>query len=113
MAGLLFNVPVVFARKQKSLTLTDGLFVAEVYSYTKQITSEIAISKDFLETDDVVLVIDDFLANGQALLGLIEIIDKAGASFAGAGIFIEKGFQDGGSTLRAKGYDIHSLAIIK
>jgi len=112
MTGLEMGVPVVFARKRKSLTLTDNLYIADVYSYTKQTSSEIAISKDFLGEDDVVLLMDDFLANGQALLGLIDIVNQANATFVGAGIVIEKGFQKGGDTIREQGVRIESLANI-
>lgn len=112
MAGLVMGVPVVFARKSKSLTLTDQLYTANVYSYTKQTANEIAISKDFLEPDDIVLIIDDFLANGQALLGLIDMVKQAKATLVGAGIVIEKGFQQGGNTIRKQGIRIESLANI-
>lgn len=112
MAGLVMGVPVVFARKSKSLTLTDQLYTANVYSYTKQTANEIAISKDFLEPDDTVLIIDDFLANGQALLGLIDMVKQAKATLVGAGIVIEKGFQQGGNTIRKQGIRIESLANI-
>lgn len=112
MAGLVMGVPVVFARKSKSLTLTDQLYTANVYSYTKQTANEIAISKDFLEPDDIVLIIDDFLANGQALLGLIDMVKQAKATLVGAGLVIEKGFQQGGNTIRKQGIRIESLANI-
>ncbi|MFD2209895.1 xanthine phosphoribosyltransferase [Virgibacillus halophilus] len=112
MAGLIMGVPVVFARKSKSLTLKNHVYAAQVYSYTKQTANEIAVSKDFLHDDDVVLLIDDFLANGQALLGLIEIVKQAGAEFVGAGIVIEKGFQKGGDKIRQQGIRIESLANI-
>ncbi|WP_102262367.1 xanthine phosphoribosyltransferase [Mesobacillus jeotgali] len=112
MAGLQLNVPVVFARKRKSLTLVNNLFTASVYSFTKEETSEISVSNQYLSENDNVLIIDDFLANGQAALGLAEIATKAKASIAGIGIVIEKGFQDGGSLLRDKGYRVESLATI-
>lgn len=112
MTGLRLNVPVVFARKRKSLTLVNNLLTASVYSFTKEETSEISVSNQYLSENDKVLIIDDFLANGQAALGLVEIAAKAQASIAGIGIVIEKGFQDGGSTLREKGYRVESLAII-
>ncbi|MDY0404506.1 xanthine phosphoribosyltransferase [Virgibacillus sp. 179-BFC.A HS] len=112
MTGLNMGVPVIFARKSKSLTLKDHLYSTSVYSYTKQTTSEISVSKDFLGKDDVVLLLDDFLANGQALYGLIDIVNQAGAKLAGAGIVIEKGFQDGGKKLRQQGIRIESLATI-
>lgn len=113
MTGLELGVPVVFARKQKSLTLTDNLYVANVYSFTKETSTDIAVSKDFLTAEDKVLLIDDFLANGQALLGLMDVVEQAGATCVGAGIVIEKGFQNGGEKLRGQGMRIESLAIIK
>lgn len=113
MTGLHLNVPVVFARKKKSLTLTEDLITSSVYSFTKQETNEISVSKKFLQNNDTVLIIDDFLANGQAAEGLVEIVKKANAAVAGVGIVIEKGFQDGGKLLREAGIRIESLAIIE
>lgn len=112
MTGLILNIPVVFARKRKSVTLSDRLYTASVHSYTKNETNDISISIDYLNNDDNVLIIDDFLANGQALLGLSHIVEQAGASVAGAGIVIEKGFQPGGSLIREAGIRVESLAII-
>ncbi|MBG9448907.1 xanthine phosphoribosyltransferase [Cytobacillus firmus] len=112
MAGLHLNVPVVFARKRKSLTLVNDLITSTVYSFTKEETSEISVSKKYLSEKDTVLIIDDFLANGQAALGLADIAEKAGSSIAGIGIVIEKGFQKGGQQLREKGFRVESLAII-
>lgn len=112
MTGLKLNVPVVFARKRKSLTLVNDLITASIYSFTKEENSEISVSSHYLSEEDKVLIIDDFLANGQAALGLAEIANKAKATVAGIGIVIEKGFQDGGSLLRDKGYTVESLAII-
>ncbi|MFD1414681.1 xanthine phosphoribosyltransferase [Oceanobacillus jeddahense] len=112
MAGLDLGVPVIFARKRQSLTLTDNLLTAEVYSFTKQTTSKVSVSHDFIKADDNLLVIDDFLANGQAALGLMDIAEQAKASVAGIGIVIEKGFQEGGQALRDKGIRVESLAII-
>src|SRR5699024_10275866 len=100
MAGLLMDVPVVFARKRQSLTLTDGLLTSEVYSYTKQETNKVCVAHKFLGEDDTVLIIDDFLANGKAAEALIHLADQAGAEIAGIGIVIEKAFQEGGSELR-------------
>ncbi|MGM0898477.1 MAG: xanthine phosphoribosyltransferase [Bacillota bacterium] len=113
MTGLSLGVPVVFARKRKSLTLTDGLYTADVHSFTKNETNEISVSHDFLGGDDVVMILDDFLANGQAGLGLLDIVEQAGAQCAGIGIVIEKGFQPGGKLLRDKGVRVETLANIK
>ena len=112
MTGLHLDVPVVFARKRKSLTLVNDLITASVYSFTKEETNEISISTKYLTEHDKVLIIDDFLANGQAALGLAELASKAQATIAGFGIVIEKGFQDGGRQLRDHGYRVESLAII-
>lgn len=113
MTGLKMGVKLVFARKSQSLTLTDNLYTASVHSYTKNITSDISVSKDFLDKDDVVLILDDFLANGQAVLGLLDIIEQAGASLAGVGIVIEKGFQPGGREIRERGIRVETLANVK
>ncbi|MFC4403399.1 xanthine phosphoribosyltransferase [Gracilibacillus xinjiangensis] len=113
MTGLILNVPVIFARKKKSLTLTEGLITSKVYSYTKQETNEVSVSNKFLSKEDNVLIIDDFLANGQAALALIDIVEKIEATVAGVGIVIEKAFQDGGAVLRTKGYRVESLARIQ
>lgn len=113
MTGLKLEVPVVFARKRKSLTLIDHLYSAKVFSYTKNETNEISVSKDYLTSDDRVLVIDDFMANGQAALGLIDLVEQANASLFGVGIVIEKGFQAGGKLIRDKGIKVESLAIIE
>lgn len=112
MAGLELKVPVIFARKRKSLTLVDQLYSAKVYSFTKKETNEISVSKDYLSEKDVVLIIDDFLANGQAVLGLLDIVEQADAKLAGVGIVIEKGFQNGGNQIRERGIRVESLAII-
>lgn len=111
--GLTIGAPVVFARKRKSLTLTDNLYSSKVHSFTKNETNEISVSKNFLSEDDNVIIIDDFLANGEAIKGLLDIAQQAGANVVGAGIVIEKGFQDGGKQLRAQGLRIESLARIK
>lgn len=113
MAGLYLGVPVIFARKRKSLTLTDHLYTSSVHSFTKNETNDISVSKDFLLADDVVLVIDDFLANGQAVHGLVDIIEQAKAQLAGVGIVIEKGFQPGGVAIREQGIRVESLANIR
>ncbi|MFC4711559.1 xanthine phosphoribosyltransferase [Planococcus dechangensis] len=113
MTGLSLGVPIVFARKRKSLTLKDGLYTADVHSFTKNETNEISVSRDFLGKNDVVMILDDFLANGQAALGLLDIVEQAGAECAGIGIVIEKGFQPGGKLLRDKGVRVETLANIK
>lgn len=112
MAGLNLGIPVVFARKRKSLTQNSDLYSASVYSYTKQESNEISVSKAHICENDTLLIIDDFLANGQAVLGLLDIAEQSGASIAGVGIVIEKGFQPGGDMLREKGLRVESLAII-
>lgn len=111
--ALQFKVPVVFARKHKSLTLKDNLFTAEVYSFTKKTANQIAIAQKFLSADDNVLIIDDFLANGQAVEGLIDIINQADAKLSGVGIVIEKTFQKGRQLLDERGIKVASLARIK
>ncbi len=108
-----FKVPVVFAKKAQSLNLDGSLYTTKVQSYTHNRVYDVILSKKFLTADDHVLVIDDFLANGCAVNGLLDIIDEAGATLEGVGIVIEKGFQDGGRELRARGVDLKSLAIIK
>lgn len=112
MAGLELGVPVIFARKHQSLTMTDNLLTASVYSFTKQVESTIAISTSHLSASDRVLIIDDFLANGKAAKGLISIIQQAGASIAGLGIVIEKSFQVGRQELEEAGFRVESLARI-
>ena len=113
MTGLAMKLPVIFARKHKSLTLNNNMYVADVYSYTKKTTNRISISKKYVAPDDKVLMIDDFLANGQAVEGMLEIADQAGIQVAGAGIVIEKSFQPGGQELRDRGVRVQSLARIK
>ncbi|MEG0259055.1 MAG: xanthine phosphoribosyltransferase [Lysinibacillus sp.] len=112
MLGLEIGAPVVFARKRKSLTLSDNLYSSKVHSFTKNETNEISVSHSFLHADDNVLIIDDFLANGEAVKGLLDIAKQAGANVVGVGIVIEKGFQDGGKLLREQGVRIESLAIV-
>ena len=112
MAALELGVKVIFARKRKSLTLQDNMYVASVYSFTKQETNEISLSRNHIDESDRVLIIDDFLANGQADLGLMSLVELAGASIAGLGIVIEKAFQDGGKKLREQGVRVESLAEI-
>lgn len=113
MLGLTIGAPVVFARKRKSLTLSGNLYSSKVHSFTKNETNEISVSKDFLSPDDNVLIIDDFLANGEAVKGLLEIAEQSGAMVVGVGIVIEKGFQAGGQILRERGIRVESLANIK
>lgn len=113
MTGLAMDLPVIFARKHKSLTMNSDMYTADVYSYTKKVTNHISISKKFVSEDDKVLLIDDFLANGQAVEGMMEIADQAGIQVAGAGIVIEKSFQPGAKELAARGVDVYSLARIK
>ncbi|HIV81894.1 MAG TPA: xanthine phosphoribosyltransferase [Candidatus Salinicoccus merdavium] len=113
MAGLEFGIPVVFARKRKSLTLDAGLLTADVYSYTKQKTNNIAVAEKFINPGDNILIIDDFLANGEAANALIHIVKKAQADVAGIGIVIEKSFQKGSSELRDSGHHVESLARIE
>ena len=112
MAGLELGVKVVFARKRKSLTLTDNLLVSSVYSFTKQEENNIAVSSQFLGQEDRVLIIDDFLANGEAAKGLIDIVNQSGASVVGVGIVIEKSFQKGAKELIDLGFRVESLAKI-
>jgi xanthine phosphoribosyltransferase len=113
MTGLLLGVPVIFARKHQSLTLTENLLTADVYSFTKQVHSMVAISPRHLNSADRVLVIDDFLANGRASQALISIIKQAGATVAGIGIVIEKSFQGGRAELDGQGYRVESLARVQ
>ncbi|KRN93310.1 adenine guanine phosphoribosyltransferase-like protein [Furfurilactobacillus siliginis] len=112
MTSLALRVPLVFARKHKSLTLTDNLFTASVYSFTKQVENQISISRDFLDEHDRILIIDDFLANGQAINGLFTIADAAKASVAGVGVVIEKRFQRGHQLVVDAGVPLQALASI-
>ncbi len=106
------DLPMIFAKKAKNITMTEGILTAEVYSFTKQMTSTISIAGKFLNSDDKVLIIDDFLANGQAAKGLITIIEQAGAQVEAVGIVIEKSFQGGRQLLETAGYRVLSLARI-
>jgi xanthine phosphoribosyltransferase len=112
MTAYELGVPLIFARKRKSLTLNSDLYVSKVYSFTKQEESEVSIARKFIDCSDSILIIDDFLANGQATLGLIDIIQQAKAQLVGIGIVIEKAFQDGGRILRERGIKVESLAQI-
>ncbi|MFU2181455.1 xanthine phosphoribosyltransferase [Streptococcus pluranimalium] len=106
------DVPMIFAKKHKNITMTEGILTAEVYSFTKQVTSTVSIASKFLSEEDKVLIVDDFLANGQAAKGLIEIIEQAGAHVEGVGIVIEKSFQDGRKLIEDLGVPVTSLARI-
>ncbi|EKN65518.1 xanthine phosphoribosyltransferase [Neobacillus bataviensis LMG 21833] len=112
MTGLILKVPVVFARKRKSLTLNGDLLTASVHSFTKNETNEISISKKYVNKEDRVLIIDDFLANGQAALGLVEIVQQSGAEVSGIGIVIEKSFQQGAQIVTKQGHRVESIARI-
>ena len=106
------GLPMIFAKKAKNITMTEGILTAEVYSFTKQVTSTVSIAGKFLNSDDKVLIIDDFLANGQVAKGLITIIEQAGAKVEAVGIVIEKSFQGGRQLLETAGYRVLSLARI-
>ena len=108
-----FDVPVVFAKKSQSINIDGDVYVAEVESFTHKNKNQVIVSKRFLGPEDHVLIIDDFLANGCALEGLLEIVKKAGATVEGVGIAVEKGFQKGGDLIRAKGVRVESLAIVE
>ena len=107
-----FNVPMVFAKKSASVNLDGEMYVAQVESFTHKNTNNVIVSKKFIHSGDNVLIIDDFLANGCALMGLISIVESAGATVEGCGIVIEKGFQDGGKKIREMGYAVESIAIV-
>ena len=111
MVGFLLNVPVVFAKKKKPSTM-DNMLVTDVFSFTKNKSYTVCVSKDYLHEGDKVLFIDDFLANGNAAKGIIELVEKANATLSGMGFLVEKSFQHGGDYLREKGYQVESLAII-
>lgn len=108
-----FNVPVVFAKKSQSINLDGDVYSTKIQSFTHQRIYDVIVSKKFLNADDHVLLIDDFLANGCALNGLIELVEDAGATVEGIGIAVEKGFQPGGDDLRSRGYHLESLAIVQ
>lgn len=111
-AGMKMNVPVVFAKKSKTSNVSGGVYSAKIHSFTHNNDYDAVVSRDYISENDTVLLVDDFLAVGNALKGLIDIAEQAGAKVAGAAIAIEKGFQHGGDELRAKGYRIESLAVI-
>lgn len=108
-----FGVPVLFAKKTQSVNVDGDKYCTQVYSYTHKCMNNVFVSKKYISSSDKVLIIDDFLANGAALLGLTEIVKQAGATVQGIGIAIEKGFQDGGKIIRDKGFKLESLAIIE
>ena len=108
-----FDVPVVFAKKSQSINLDGDVYSTKIQSFTHQRIYDVIVSKKFLSADDHVLLIDDFLANGCALNGLIDLVEEAGATVEGIGIAVEKGFQPGGDDLRRRGYHLESLAIVQ
>ena len=107
-----FQVPVVFAKKSQSSNISPDLYTSQVESYTHGKVYDILVSKEYLHADDRILIIDDFLANGKAIIGLADLVKAAGATLVGAGVVIEKGFQGGGDQLRADGLRVESLAIV-
>ncbi len=113
ITGYIFGCPVLFARKHKAKNMSGEFFTARVESFTHGNISTIYVSKRFLSSDDRILIIDDFLANGAALGGLISLVEQSGATVVGAGIAIEKAFQPGGDIIRSRGYQVESLARIK
>lgn len=112
MAAKYFGVPLVFAKKAKSINIEGEMYIAEVESFTHKCTNQVIVSKKFISEGEHILIIDDFLANGCALQGLISIVKEANASVEGIGIVIEKGFQMGGKTIRNLGYHLESIAIV-
>ncbi|MGF7142313.1 xanthine phosphoribosyltransferase [Anaerotaenia torta] len=112
IAAQYFQVPVVFAKKNQTKNIAGDVYTSKVESFTHGRIYDIIVSKDFLGPEDKILIIDDFLANGAALLGLIKLVQDAGATLVGAGIVIEKGFQEGGRMVRDSGVRVESLAII-
>ena len=113
IAGSVFDVPVVFAKKGNHKNLSDSKYSTKVYSFTKDVYYDVTVDKEYLKSDDRVLIIDDFLANGNAALGLIDLVKQAGGTVEGVGIVIEKGFQEGGKIIRNMGIKLESLAIVK
>lgn len=112
-AAAAMHVPVVFAKKHKSSNISGNLYTTIVHSYTHNIDYNIVVDSEFLKSSDRILIVDDFLANGKALLGLIDIVNQAGAELVGCSCAIEKGFQKGGDMLREKGIKVESLAIVE
>ena len=107
-----YGIPMVYAKKAKSDNIEGGLYQSDIFSYTYKKKVTLLVSQDWITKDDKVLIIDDFMAKGYAMRGLIDIVNKAGATLVGIGVAVEKGFQDGGDSLRREGYPIKSLAII-
>ena len=107
-----FGVPMVFAKKAKSDNIEGGLYASDIFSYTYKKKVTLLVSKDWISKDDKVLIIDDFMANGEAMRGLCDIVREAGAELVGIGVAVEKGFQHGGDRIREAGINIQSLAII-
>ncbi len=107
-----YGVPVLFAKKAKSDNIEGGLYQSDIFSYTYKKKVTLLVAKDWITSDDRVLIIDDFMARGEAMRGLCEIVEASGAELLGIGVAVEKGFQGGGDALRAAGYPLHSLAII-
>lgn len=113
MVAQFFNCPLVFAKKTKTINIKGDVYTSKVESFTHKCTYDIIVSKDFLSSEDTVLIVDDFLAKGNALNGLIDIVNQSGARLAGCGIAIEKAFQGGGDKLRSNGIRVESMAIIE
>lgn len=113
LAAKEFGVPVVFAKKSRSKNIGTEVYTGKVHSFTYGVDYDITLSKKYLSSEDTVLIIDDFMAKGQAMNGLIDICEQAGAKIGGIGIVIEKGFQSGGELIRSRGYHVESLAIIE
>ena len=111
--ALFFHVPVVFARKQKPSTMNENLYSTKVFSFTKNVTNNVSVSKKFLPPGENILILDDFLANGEAAMGLVDLVHQAGSNVVGIGIVIEKSFQPGRQRLIEAGYQVESLARIK
>ncbi len=111
-AAAQMHVPMVFAKKHQSLNLSPDLLRSSVFSFTHKTTYDIVVSREYISPEDTILIVDDFLAKGNALIGLIDLVEQAGAKIAGAAIAIEKGFQDGGDLIRNRGIRVESLAVI-
>lgn len=109
----LFSVPVVFAKKGTNRSMSTDVYSTEIYSFTKETAFTVSVDKEYLTNKDKILIIDDFLANGKAVLGLMNLMSQAGSKLEGVGVVIEKGFQDGGKILREMGVRLESLAIVK